>query len=204
MAKKPYRICEVNSFSGGGRPGVSDTTAGALWALDYMLTLAMNGCAGVNMETGVNQLDFISSYSPIGDDEHGHYAARPEYYGMLAFALAAKGQLLKVEGPAGEGDVKAYAARPGTGAISAVLINKRAEARTVSVKIAGGVKAKSATVVRLEASAIDAKSGVTLGGAEVSASGAWEAVRTEKVSGADSSIELHLPAYSAAVAQIKA
>ncbi len=46
----PYRICEVNSFSGGGRPGVSDTMAAALWVLDYMYTLAANGCAGVNME----------------------------------------------------------------------------------------------------------------------------------------------------------
>ena len=60
----PYRICEVNSFSGGGRPGVSDTLAAALWVLDYMFTLASNGCSGVNMETGVNQLGFISSYSP--------------------------------------------------------------------------------------------------------------------------------------------
>ena len=68
----PYRICEVNSFSGGGRPGVSDTMAAALWVLDYMFTLAANGCSGVNMETGVNHRDFISSYSPIGDDEQGH------------------------------------------------------------------------------------------------------------------------------------
>ena len=59
--------------TGGGRPGVSDTMAGALWVLDYMFTLAQYGCAGVNTETGVNQLDFISSYSPIGDDEHGHH-----------------------------------------------------------------------------------------------------------------------------------
>src|SRR5215469_8202496 len=93
----PYRICEVNSFSGGGRPGVSDTMAGALWVLDYMFTLAANGCSGVNMETGVNQLDFISSYSPIGDDEHGHYTATPEYYGMLAFSVAGRGKMVKVQ-----------------------------------------------------------------------------------------------------------
>ncbi len=39
----PYRICEVNSFSGGGRPGVSDTLAAALWVLDFMFTLAIRG-----------------------------------------------------------------------------------------------------------------------------------------------------------------
>ena len=93
----PYRICEVNSFSGGGRPGVSNTLAAALWVLDYMFTLASNGCSGVNMETGVNQLGFISSYSPIGDDEQGHHSAAPEYYGMLAFSLAGRGDLLPVE-----------------------------------------------------------------------------------------------------------
>jgi hypothetical protein len=83
----PYRICEVNSFSGGGRPGVSDTMASALWVLDYMFTLAANGCSGVNMETGVNHRGFISSYSPIGDDEHGHYSAAPEYYGPFCGPL---------------------------------------------------------------------------------------------------------------------
>jgi hypothetical protein len=98
---RPYRICEVNSFSGGGRPGVSDSMAAALWVLDYMFMLAANGCSGVNMETGVNHRDFISSYSPIGDDEHGHYTAKPEYYGMLAFSLGGKGRLLKTEMDAG-------------------------------------------------------------------------------------------------------
>src|SRR6202008_375762 len=88
----PYRICEVNSFSGGGRPGVSDTMASALWVLDYMYTLATNGCSGVNIETGVNHLGFVSSYSPIGDDERGNYSAKPEYYGMLAFSLGGQGQ----------------------------------------------------------------------------------------------------------------
>ncbi len=122
----PYRICEVNSFSGGGRPGVSDTMAGALWVLDYMFTLAANGCAGVNMETGVNQLDFISSYSPIGDDEHGHHSAKPEYYGMLAFALAGKGQLVAAENDANSPEIKTYATQSGHGALAVTLINKGA------------------------------------------------------------------------------
>jgi hypothetical protein len=52
----PWRMCETNSFSGGGLPGVSDTFVGALWTLDFMLLLAQYGCAGVNIETGVNQL----------------------------------------------------------------------------------------------------------------------------------------------------
>ena len=84
----PHRICEVNSFSGGGRPGVSNTFASALWVLDYMLLLAQNGCSGVNLETGVNQLGFVSSYSPIFENPDRTLTARPEYYGMAAFAQA--------------------------------------------------------------------------------------------------------------------
>ena len=70
---------------------MSDTMVGALWTLDYMLLLAQNGCAGVNIETGVNQLGFISPYSPIQDDLHGLNSAGVPYYGMLAFAEAHKG-----------------------------------------------------------------------------------------------------------------
>src|SRR5580704_1139829 len=120
----PYRICEVNSFSGGGRPGVSDTMASALWVLDYMFTLASNGCSGVNMETGVNQLGFISSYSPIGADEQRHYSARPEYYGMLAFSLAGHGDLLPVDVDTNTAAIKAYATRPKEGALVLTLINQ--------------------------------------------------------------------------------
>src|ERR1700734_187193 len=55
----PWRLCETNSFSGGGRPGVSDSFLGALWTLDFLLLLAANKCSGVNIETGVNQLGFV-------------------------------------------------------------------------------------------------------------------------------------------------
>lgn len=67
---------------------MSDTFIGALWTLKVMLLLAQYGCAGVNMETGVNQLGFISSYSPIQDDTKGVNSAGVPYYGMLAFATA--------------------------------------------------------------------------------------------------------------------
>ncbi len=44
----PYRMGELNSFAGGGKPGVSDTFASALWGLDLMFTLAAAGGAGIN------------------------------------------------------------------------------------------------------------------------------------------------------------
>ena len=95
----PWRMCETNSFSGGGLPGVSDTMLGALWTLDYMLLLTQYGCSGVNLETGVNQLKFISSYSPIQDDGKGLNTAGVPYYGMLAFVTALTGspQVLSID-----------------------------------------------------------------------------------------------------------
>ena len=199
---KPYRICEVNSFSGGGRPGVSDTMGAALWALDYMFTLATNGCSGINLETGLNQLGFVSSYSPIGDDQHGRYHAAPEYYGMLAFSLAGRGQLLQVEVNPALPLVRAYATRSSQQTLSVTLINKGPQAVTVKLDLGHSVPSARATVMRLTAPRIDASSDITLGGSEVSSAGTWHPTNSESMNVREDRLELTLAAGSAAIAQI--
>jgi hypothetical protein len=198
----PYRICEVNSFSGGGRPGVSDTMAAALWVLDYMYTLAANGCSGVNMESGVNHLDFISSYTPIGDDEHGHYVAKPEYYGMLAFAQGGKGSLLQSELTAATPAIKAYASGASRTALCLTLINKGPDDAVVDVRIEGRSHGADALITRLRAGGIDATAGVTLGGAEVTAEGHWSSASSERLRVGSQRLRVELPAYSAAICSI--
>ena len=59
-----FRINEINSFSGGGKSGGSDTFTSSLWCLDYLFQLASYSGEGVNMETDINQLGWISHYSP--------------------------------------------------------------------------------------------------------------------------------------------
>ena len=194
---RPYRICEVNSFSGGGRPGVSDTLASALWVLDYMFTLASNGCSGVNMETGVNQLGFISSYSPIGDDEQGHYSATPEYYGMLAFSLAGHGDLLPVEVDTNTAAIKAYATRPRKDTLVLTMINKGGVASVVHLDTAS--EGREASVLRLKGPALDAKTGITLGGAEVTSRGTWKPAEQEALPVRKGQLILRVPAASAAI-----
>jgi hypothetical protein len=204
----PYRICEVNSFSGGGRPGVSDTLSAALWVLDYMFTLACNGCSGVNMETGVNHLGFISSYSPIGDDQHGHYSAAPEYYGMLAFSLAGRGDLLPLEIDGRTNEIKAYATRQKEGGLVLTLINKGAMASVVhldthrDMRMDTGSQSRNASVMRLSGPALDAKTGIMLGGAEVTSRGAWKAANTEVLPVHKGQFMLPMPAASAAIVSI--
>jgi hypothetical protein len=193
----PWRICETASFSGGGKAGVSDTFAAALWALDYLFVLASYGCSGVNMETGVNHLGVISKYTPISDDLAGHYGAAPEYYGLLAFAQAAKGEQIALACDAGGINLTAYATRVRSGAITLTVINKD-PARVATVDVTG-FAAKQAQVLRLTAPSLNAMNGVTLGGAAVAADGNWKGVKTEPVKITNGKAVLDMPAGSAAL-----
>jgi hypothetical protein len=199
----PYRICETNSFSGGGKPGVSDTFAAALWVLDFLFTLATAGCAGVNMETGVNQLGFISSYSVIGDDEQGHYWAAPEYYGMLAFAEAAAGQILgcRVEGTGA--DIKVYATQPDRNHVVLTGINKdRSSDATLVLERDLSSSFRAGSAIRLMGPSLESKSGITLGGATVSEAGSWEPVQIEPVAKTEGQWQVSLPRASAVIANL--
>ena len=174
-SRVPWRMCETNSFFGGGRPGVSDTFTGALWTLDYMLLLAQYGCAGVNIETGMNQLGFISSYSPIEDDRVGHNTAGASYYGMLAFAAAARNasRVIPLEAePAGD-LLSTYALADERRVTSLVLINKSSDsAHSVSLE---SLRLGTPSLLRLRAPGLENKTGITFGGSEVDASGHWAA-----------------------------
>lgn len=196
----PYRICETNSFSGGGKPGVSDTLAAALWVLDFMFTLASAGCAGVNMETGVNQLGFISSYSVIGDDEHGHYSAAPEYYGMLAFAQAATGQILGCCLEGADREIKAYATRPDRNHVVLTGINQeRSSDATLVLERDVSSSFRAGSAIRLLGPSLESKSGITLGGTTVSPAGSWAPVQIEKISRASGQFKIPLPRASAVI-----
>ena len=179
----PSRICETNSFSGGGLPGVSDTFIGALWTLDFMLLLASSGCAGVNIETGVNQLGFISSYSPVQDDGKGINSAGVPYYGMLAFAEAAAGSdgILPSDIESRGLNLTAYVLGP-AGTARAVVVLNRDETHDAHVSLAGS-KMSDFKALRLTSPSPDSKNDVTLGGAAVDSAGHWRPVQEESVSG---------------------
>jgi hypothetical protein len=177
-SKLPWRMCETNSYSGGGHPGLSDTVLGALWTLDYMLYLATNGCAGVNIETGINQLGFVSSYSPIQDDEHGRNWAGVPYYGMLAarLVLDASPDVLPVHLEGVGPTFTAYALGKSDTAPQAIVLINRSDANDCTVKLQG---AHGMHVYRLEGNG----QGATLGGASVNAAGVWHPAAHNFVTG---------------------
>ena len=195
-AHVPWRMCETQSFSGGGRAGVSDTFASALWALDYLFVLAGYGCGGVNMETGVNHLGWISKYTPITDDLKGHYGPAPEYYGLLAFAHAAKGEQIAAAADTGGINLTAYATRQAH-AVIVTVINKDMS-RDASVEVIG-ITAKHAQATRLAAPSLTTMTDVTLGGASLTAGGAWPGGKSVPVRVTGGKAMLDVPAGSAAL-----
>ena len=193
-----FRINEVNSFYGGGKPDVSDTFASALWALDYMFVLASYGADGINLETDINQLGWISHYSPIVHDAAGKCRARPEYYGMLAFALAGTGDLLKLALDRRAINLSAYATRDAHGALWVTVVNKDlTRDAVVELSLPEGVL--TAEAFRLMGPALESKDHVTFAGAEVAADGTWAAGPAEKVAASQSPARVPVPHASALV-----
>src|SRR3984957_4176793 len=201
-AHLPYRLCETASYSGGGKSGVSDSFAAALWVLDYLFVLASYGCSGVNLETGVNHLGWIGHYTPISLNLMGHYGAAPEYYGLLAFAEAAGGEQIAVACDTGGINRTAYAMRQNAGAMILTVINKDLS-QDATVEVAG-VAARRARVMRLAAASPSALGGVTLGGAAVGGDGIWNGGQTDPVRIRDGKALLDVPAGSAALITLTA
>jgi len=197
----PYRINEVNSFYGGGKAGVSDTFAAALWSLDYLFALASHGGAGLNLETDINQLGFISHYSPIVHDAAMQCHVRPEYYGMLAFAQAGRGDLLRLTLEKGDLNLTAYATRAESGVIWLTVVNKDLT-RDADVAVTLPAGFAGAGALRLTAPSVTSTNQVSLGGAEVSAAGEWTPGLAEPISGQAGVAEVHVSHASAVLLRL--
>ena len=81
----PFKIGEGNSVSCGGRAGVSDVFASALWAVDTLFTAASLGLVRFNFH-GMPE----GPYSAIAYEDKSSNVpnVRPLFYGLLAFATA--------------------------------------------------------------------------------------------------------------------
>jgi hypothetical protein len=145
----PYRMTEGNTCHHGGKPGVSDVFASALWSADYLLRLASLGYAGVNLHGGDGAFvaNSLGGHLP-GDDivlaEHGDpnthphpyytpiahigndYIAEPVSYGMKFAGHFAGTTMLPVDFNPGSVNATAYAAQHPDGSSVIAVINKDA------------------------------------------------------------------------------
>jgi hypothetical protein len=181
------RMTEGNTCYRGGKPGVSDVFAAALWSADYSLLLASNNYSGVNLHggTGHSVANSVGGFLP-GDallreegatpaeiSSHPHpfytpiatfgseYKLEPVAYGLKFAGSLAGGRLFDADFTAqlqATGvDATAYAAEFPDGRRSVIVLNKDL-AKDLAVEVDFG-HAGTATVQMewLQAPAIDSR-----------------------------------------------
>jgi hypothetical protein len=151
------RMTEGNTCYRGGKPGVSDVFAAALWAADYSLLLASNNYTGINLHggTGKSVANGLGGFLP-GDvmlkdagatpeqiASHPHpfytpiatfgteYVLEPVAYGLKFAGGLSGSRLLKADLTsriqAAGVDGSAYAAKLNGGDTAVVILNKDAK-----------------------------------------------------------------------------
>jgi len=160
----PYRIAECNSIYGGGKGDVSNTFAAALWAIDYQFRLAYSGCKGINFHGGNN-----GPYTPIGY-ANGLFFAKPEYYSMLFFKEAAKGNLLPNSLQNLGLNVTTYASKASDGTTYISILNKEAQT-AVSINVQTGITAQTVTLAPLTAPGLSSATGLMFAGKQLQDNG---------------------------------
>jgi hypothetical protein len=152
------RMTEGNTCYRGGKPGVSDVFAAALWSADYSLLLASNDYSGVNLHggTGKSVANSVGGslpgdslleakgetpkqiaahphpfYTPIGTFG-SDYVLEPVAYGLKFAGSFSGGTLLKTDFStklqATGVNATAYAAKLPSGGTSVIILNKDAAA----------------------------------------------------------------------------
>jgi hypothetical protein len=152
------RMTEGNTCYRGGKPGVSDVFAAALWSADYSLPLASNDYSGVNLHGGTGKSVANSVGGSLPGDAllqaqgetpeqiatHPHpfytpivtfgseYVLEPVAYGLKFAGSFSGGTLLKTELStklqAAGVNATAYAAKLAGGKTSVIILNKDAAA----------------------------------------------------------------------------
>jgi len=181
------RMTEGNTCYRGGKPGVSDVFAAALWAADYSLLLASNNYSGVNLHggTGKSVANSVGGYLP-GDvllkdqgatpeqiASHPHpfytpiatfgaeYKMEPVAYG-LKFAGNCSGSSFFPGDftstlQASGVDATAYAVQTGDGRTSIIILNKDAERDLDLTVDFGSSKSGWVEIETLDAPALDSR-----------------------------------------------
>jgi len=213
-----YRMTEGNSCYRGGKPGMSDAFASALWAGDYMLALAASGCAGVNLHGGSRSMlraslgnhmpgETVAApgsdakggyYTPIAGELNEGFKARPIFYGMcLANQFA--GMQFKSSTLSGTGmDATAYAAEK-DGEVRLAVFNKDS-GRDLKLAVGAPAGIKQARIWRLTAPGLDSTAGVTLAGSEVSGDATWKPAEVETAAVLEGKVAIEVPRDSAVLA----
>jgi hypothetical protein len=174
----PFRLDEANTVSCGGRNGVSNTFASALWAVDFIARAMASGIAGVNLQGNPGN---CRGYSPVCAATPrllaaGALGAQPEWYGLLLAKALIGARPVRS---------RARPSRPNADVIAFLAPHRRLQVLIVddeprgtgplSVHLRVGSRFGEASVLPLTAQSPGATTGVRLGGSAVAPTGSWGA-----------------------------
>lgn len=157
-ARLPFYLTEANSYYFGGRDGVSNVLAAALWGADFMLALAQRGVTGIQFHgggllsveaslgrdanTGATSTDpsahrdaIASRYSAMAGDVALGFQPRPLYHGMLLAQQFAGARMVPGQFEAAGVNLTSYTALRDD-AMQIALINKDA-AHDATIAVSG-------------------------------------------------------------------
>ena len=150
----PFRMTEANSCFGGGKPGVSDSFASALWGLDFLLETASAGILGVDLHGGGE-----GYYTPIASEPDGP-EPRPLFHAMQMAAHFCGTRLQRCQ-LATDANATAYLGEQ-NGVRKLVIINKSTAPQMFAVRPALGPAYDQAEALLMHAPSLDDRSGTSI------------------------------------------
>jgi hypothetical protein len=181
------RMTEGNTCYRGGKPGVSDVFAAALWAADYSLLLASNNYSGINLHGGTGKSVSNSVGGSLPGDGllkekgetaeqiavHPHpfytpiatfgaeYMMEPVAYGLKFAGALSGGSFVKgdftAKLQAAGVDATAYAAKLPGGETSVIILNKGSDRDVVLSVESRSGKSGKVEIETLHAPALDSR-----------------------------------------------
>jgi hypothetical protein len=201
-----FRMDETNTVSCGGRAGVSDTFASALWATGYITQAIAAGAVGINLQGNPAN---CRGYSPVCASSpaalaRGALRAQPEWYALLLTRSLVGYRPLHTRIVAPTNPNLVVAALRGAGGVVKFVIvdDEPAGAPSLAVRLHAGRRLRTASVLTLSAPAPDSRSGVRLGWRAVARDGSWHAGRLRRAAVHAGVLELEVAASGAVLVTV--
>jgi hypothetical protein len=172
------RLDEANTVSCGGRNGVSNTFASALWAVDFIVRAMASGIAGVNLQGNPAN---CRGYSPVCAAATrrlaaGALGAQPEWYALLLTRALVGDRPVPTRARSGRPNADVVAFLDAHRRVRVVIVDDEPRGTgPLSVHLRVGSRFGAAIGLRLAGPSPVATTGVRLGGRAVAPTGSFRA-----------------------------
>jgi hypothetical protein len=174
----PVRLDEANTVSCGGRNGVSNTFASALWAVDFIARAMAAGIAGINLQANPAN---CRGYSPVCAPSTrqlaaGALVAQPEWYALRLTKALVGDRPVRADAKQRRPNVDVIPLLTPRGRLAVVIVDDEPPgAARLAVDLRVGLRFGAATILQLAAPSPSATQGVRLGCRPMAPAGSWRA-----------------------------